>query len=327
LVVTKDGHGDGTVLEGGHPIPDARSIAAGQALLAAAGAVREGERVALVVTGGASAVCALPAWGLSLADKVQTTRALLAAGAEIGAINMVRKHLSAIKGGRLAAATAGEIQAFLLSDVLGDDPSSIGSGPVSPDPTTFADALAVPAPLPPRVRDALKRGARGELPETPKPGDPCFARVETRVVGSPQTLLDLLGGGRLFRGTVAELVAEIQAAAKVGGRHVWVGEPTLVLPASPGRGGRAQEVALLAAEALGGATLLCLATDGTDGPTNDAGAIVDGGTWARVRAAGIDPRAAAAGCDAGTALAAAGDLLTTGPTGTNLTDAYVLWPD
>jgi glycerate 2-kinase len=329
LVITKHGHGDGRALEGGHPLPDLASLRAGEALLAAAQAVEPGERVVIAVTGGASAVAALPAFGLTLDDKIAATQALLAAGVEIDVLNAVRKHCSAIKGGRLAAATRGEIHALLLGDVVSNDPSVIGSGPVIADSSTYADALAgaSAAALPPRVRDVLVRGARGELPETPKQNDPSVSRVHAEIVASPARLLAEAtsgGRGRLFRGPAEALAAEIRAASRTPGRHVWVGEPTVVLPPQPGRGGRAQHVALLAAEELGAATLLCLATDGSDGPTADAGAIVDGTTWDRVRGAGIDPRAALRGCDAGTALAAAGDLLTLGPTGTNLTDLYVL---
>src|SRR5262249_28575674 len=168
LTVTKDGHGE-PALHAGHPVPDERSLAAGQAVLAAAAAATDLLVVAL--SGGASALAVAPAWGLTLGEKRAATGAVHAAGADIRTLNTVRKHLSALKGGRLALATRAEVVALVLSDVLGDDLATIGSGPVSPDPTTFADALAIArgAPgVPARALDVLAAGARGEHPETPK---------------------------------------------------------------------------------------------------------------------------------------------------------------
>jgi glycerate-2-kinase len=329
LVVTKDGHGDG--MHAGHPVPDERSLAAGRALLERARAADDVLVVAL--SGGASALAVAPAWGLTLDEKVAATRAVAAAGADIRALNAVRKHLSELKGGRLALATRASIVALVLSDVIGDDLATIGSGLVAPDPTTFADALAACArvTLPPRVRAALEAGVRGELPETPKR----LVNVRARVLAGPDDLVAAAAAAARARGHDVETRTGIagrvdEVAALLAARRrpfVGGGEPTVALPAHPGRGGRAQHVALAAATALGGdAVVLAVGSDGTDGPTGDAGGLVDAGTVARAAAAGVSVPDALARFDAGTALAAAGDLVTTGPTGTNLCDLFVVLP-
>jgi glycerate 2-kinase len=334
LTVTKDGHGE-PALHAGHPVPDERSQAAGQAVLAAAAAATDLLVVAL--SGGASALVVAPAWGLTLAEKVAATGAVAAAGADIRTLNTVRKHLSALKGGRLALAARAEVVALVLSDVLGDDLATIGSGPVSPDPTTFGEALAIAraAPgVPPRVLDVLAAGARGELAETPKAP---LAHVRAEVLAGPDDLVRAAAEAAAARGyavtTETRVVGEAAAvgarlaekAAKLapGSAFVAGGEPTVKLPPKPGRGGRAQHVALAAA-AHGlppGAVVLAVGSDGTDGPTADAGGLVDAGTAAR---AGLPLADALARFDAGTALAAAGDLVTTGPTGNNLCDLFVV---
>jgi glycerate-2-kinase len=316
----------------GHPVPDERSVAAARELLArAAGA----DCVLALISGGASALAALPAPGVPLEDKIAVTRALAAAGASIQELNTVRKHLSSIKGGRLAAAARGRVIALLLSDVIGDDPSTIGGGLVAPDRTTCEDALAILAARgvapPAAVRARLERGARERAAR------PLDMDVETHVIGGPGLLVDgAIAGAQVavsqvrrgFTGTVEEL-ADWLAAAE--GTVVVGGEPTIRLPPDPGRGGRAQHAALLCARALArtpppadlDVAILCGASDGTDGPTDDAGGLVDAGTWGRAAAAGVDPDAALAAYDAGRALAAAGDLVTTGPTGTNVCDVFV----
>jgi len=334
LVITKDGHVTGPPLpveirEASHPVPDARSVAAGEALLQRA----EGH-IILCVSGGASALAVAP-YGVALAEKVAAARAIAAAGADIYRLNAVRKHLSRIKGGRLAAAARGTISALILSDVIGDDPATVGSGPAAPDPTTYADALAVAEPVagvPPAVLDHLRAGARGQREETPK----ALANVKLRVLAGPDTAyaaaidaarsLGFRADGRSrYTGTVEALAELLVARARaLVPREAYVvsGEPTIRITGPAGRGGRAQHAALLAAAAgvPEGVAILCAGTDGTDGPTSDAGAVIDAGTAARAG----DVARALAGYDAGTALAAAGDLLTTGPTGTNLCDLYLV---
>jgi len=337
LVVTKDGHGE-DAFHAGHPVPDERSQAAGRAVLDAAAAATDLLVVAL--SGGASALAVAPAWGLTLAEKIAATRAVAASGADIRALNTVRKHLSALKGGRLALASRAEIIALVLSDVLGDDLATIGSGPVHPDPTTFAEALAIARAadgVPDRVLELLAAGARGELPETPKAP---LAHVTTEILAGPANLVGVAADAAAARGysvTIetgiaadagavgALLAARASALAAKPGRHAHVagGEPVVRLPRAPGRGGRAQHAALAAA-ATGlppGAVVLAVGSDGTDGPTADAGGLVDAGTAAR---AGGSLAESLGRFDAGSALAAAGDLVTTGPTGTNLCDLFVV---
>jgi glycerate 2-kinase len=334
LVVTKDGHVTGPPLpvearEASHPVPDARSLAAGEALLQ-----RADGHIILCVSGGASALAVAP-YGVELAEKIAATRAIAAAGADIYRLNAVRKHLSRIKGGRLAAAARGTITALLLSDVIGDDPATIGSGPAAPDPTTYAHALAIAEPVagvPPAVLDHLRAGVRGEREETPK----SLSNVTLRILAGPDSAhaAAIAAAGSLgFRadgqsrhtGTVEALADLLVARARAlapGEAYIVSGEPTLRITGRAGRGGRAQHCALLAAAAgvPDGVAILCAGTDGTDGPTPDAGAVIDAGTAARAG----DVAGALAAFDAGTALAAAGDLLTTGPTGTNLCDLYIV---
>ncbi len=326
---------------GAHPRADARSEAAGRALLGAASA-GGADRVLMLVSGGASALAELPAPGLALADVQSLVDRLMAGGAPIADLNAVRKHLSALKGGRLAAAAAAPVLTLVCSDVVGDDLATVGSGPTVPDPTTYADAVAAcarwAADATGPARDHLDAGARGELGETPKqvrPGD------EAMLVAGLATLVDEAAAASLHHlGRPAERVAQplvgpVEAVAaqvadwlrRPGPRVVVAGgEPTVTLPPAPGVGGRARQLALLVAGALAGRpgwTLLVAGSDGIDGTADAAGAVVDGGTWARVRAAGIDPDRALAACDAGTALAAAGDALVTGPTGVNHADLVV----
>ncbi|HEY3354346.1 MAG TPA: DUF4147 domain-containing protein, partial [Polyangia bacterium] len=304
VVVTKDGHGAPTrivrVLEAAHPVPDDRGVAAAAALCDAIAPLGADDLVLVLLSGGASALTALPAAGLRLGDVQATTRALLAGGATIGEINAVRKHLSALHGGQLALRTAARLLVLVLSDVLGDDLSVIGSGPCVPDPSTYGDALAACArrgvALPARVRAPLAAGAAGARPETPKPGDPRLARATHVVVGSFATLLAAATEAAARRGLVTAplgppqdgdvnvAAATYAARARAAGAGVLLvggGEPTVTLPPGAGRGGRSQQLALLMAQALRGrgAAFLAAGSDGTDGPTDAAGAAVDGGTW------------------------------------------------
>lgn len=362
VLVTKRDHLAGHALppsvraiEAGHPAPDGDGIAAVAAIEALLSDGREGDVVVALLSGGASALLADPAEGISLADLAATTDLLLRSGASIVELNTVRKHLSRLKGGgfvRLAAPAA--VVALVLSDVVGDPLDVIASGPTVPDTTTFADAWKVverrglASLLPASVVRRLREGLDGRVAETPKPGEPLFERVRTVVVGSNR--LAALAAAREARrlGYAAQVVSthvegearEVGRVVAALGRSILVdGDPfpapaclvlggeTTVTVSGPGRGGRNQELALAAAIALDGidgVSVMALATDGTDGPTDSAGAIVDGGTAAAIRAAGLDPVSALLANDSGPALDAAGAQMRTGPTGTNVNDLYVV---
>jgi glycerate 2-kinase len=332
---------------GGHPVPDRQSLAAGGRLERWLGEIPAGEPLLVLVSGGGSACVESTAPGISLEELAATQKALLASGLPIQAVNAVRKHLSRIKGGGALRATGGRssrILALLLSDVPEDDPATIASGPFAADPTTFPDALEAISGLavPESVRRHLAAGARGEVPETLKPGDPLLGRVETVVAGSARTAAEAAVAEARRRGLFAvsgglsgeasqaarELVERGRAVEGPGFVLVLGGETTVTLTGSSwGKGGRNQEVALAAAREITGSPdelVLALATDGEDGPTRAGGALVDGTTWEAVRRAGIDPGSALARHDSHTALAAvSGTLLETGPTGTNVGDLAV----
>ncbi len=359
FVVTAEGNAVPTriveVAEAGHPLPDGRTLQAGQRILSLARAATKEDLVIVLVSGGGSALFELPAPGLSLEHVAQTTELLLRAGATIHEMNAVRKHLSAVKGGRLAqAAYPANVLALVLSDVPGDDLATIASGPTAPDPTTFAQAVSVLKTkgiwneVPRAVREHLSAGMAGNVPETPKPGDPCFRHIRHVLIGSGQMALALakkIGRDLGFRSVIltstlrgeAREVAKFFAALAEEERRSGkpVSPPALLLAAGEttvtvhgkGSGGRNQELALsfaLEIQGLSGVALLALATDGRDGPTDAAGAIVDGETVDRIKAAGLDPLTALVNNDSYTALSAAGELLRTGPTGTNVADLVAL---
>jgi len=323
VIVPHGGPGGIEVATGAHPVPDGAGEAATARLLAAVGAADAATLVLVVLSGGASSLLVAPAAGLTLADKQALGARLLASGADIGALNVVRKHCSRVKGGGLArhAARAAGLWTLVLSDVVGDDPATIASGPTVADPSTFRDVAAVLArylaaeDVPAAVRARIERGCTGALPETVKPGDPALARAATVVIGGNQDAL-----------AAAAAAARAHLGAARGGPFALVaGGETTVRVRPGGRGGRAQQLALAAAVALEGApcVLLAAGTDGVDGPTDAAGACVDGGTVARAWARGLDPAAALAATDSHPLLAATGDLLRTGPTGTNVADLVV----
>lgn len=338
--------------EAGHPIPNDESVAAGRRALEIAATSGEDDCIIVLLSGGASALLAAPIEGVSLADKQSATRLLLEAGADITSLNAVRKHLSAIKGGRLAAVAPGATIAFAISDVVGDDPSVIGSGPTAPDPTTFQDALdaidrlGVRDRFPRPAREALERGARGELEETPKPGAGALARSTLSVVGG---LRDALEGARQAaeaRGySTAILESPITGEARTAGRDhaafiaplladlgrpacVLSGGETTVRVTGRGKGGRNQEFVLGAAASLPRlgrhAVVGSVGTDGIDGPTDAAGAIADTTTLTRAVRAGLDPSEHLASNDAYSFFSSLGDLIITGPTDTNVGDMEVL---
>jgi hydroxypyruvate reductase len=349
LVVTRTGHAVPCrrveVVEASHPVPDASGEGAARRILALAQTAGPDDLVLCLISGGASALLALPAEGLALADKQAVNRALLASGAAIGDMNTVRKHLSAIKGGRLAAAAhPARVVTLLISDVPGDDPSTIGSGPTVADATTFADARAILAryaiDLPPAVARHLAAAAE----ETPKPGDPRLGGSTTAMIASPFASLEaaaavawqagvtplILGDaiegearevGRVMAG-IAISVAQHGAPVKPPAVLLSGGETTVTVRGK-GRGGRNTEFLAGLAIALGGAPgIFALAgdTDGIDGSEANAGAIVTPDTLGRARQAGLDPRALLAANDAWTLFADLGDLIETGPTLTNVND-------
>jgi glycerate-2-kinase len=354
LVVTKDGHGRSlsrlTLREAAHPVPDARSEAAGRALLAAAGEGDPRDVVVVLLSGGASSLLACPLAGLSRDDVAHTTSLLLGSGAAIGELNCVRKHLCDVVGGRLARAARGRTLVLLaISDVIGDALDVIGSGPCTPDPTRFEDARAVlrrrglETRVPAAVRAHLEAGVRGERDESVKPGEPGLTRVHAAIVASNDEALQAAAAEAAHLGlSVLRLERPLQGEARVVGRRLGAiaraarpiastlvlggGETTVTLRGA-GRGGRCQELALAAAIELAGttgATLFAAGTDGTDGPTDAAGAVVDGETLARGAALRADAAHALACNDAHGFFSREGGLVRTGPTGTNVMDLVLL---
>lgn len=336
---------------GSHPIPDAASLAASAALCATLDAFPPSQPILCLISGGASSLLVQPRPPVTLADKMATNALLLACGAAIDEVNAVRKHLSTVKGGGLARrAGARPVHTLALSDVIGDDPSVIGSGPAVADPSTFADALVVldryglRSQAPQAVRDLLERGARGAVPETLKPGDAGAERLRDTVVGSNRLALTaaadaaarlgyhpvvasapLTGDSRL----AAARWADALGALPPGGRWCAIaGGETTVVVRGRGRGGRNQEFALALVASLAGRPVAALSagTDGIDGPTDAAGAFVDGLSAARGAALGLDAQARLADNDSYGYFAALGDLLHTGPTGTNVMDIKIALP-
>jgi glycerate 2-kinase len=355
-VITRYGHGVDTrrirVIEAGHPVPDEEGEQAARAILALAASLGRDDLLLVLVSGGGSSLLALPVPGIAMADLKSLTRALLASGAPIQDMNVVRKHLSAIQGGRLAAATRASVVALVISDVTGDQPTHIASGPCAPDPSTFADALAVLARFgvkaPEAIEAHLRRGAAGREPETPKPGDALFARVENRVVATAHGSLAAAAAclrshgvapmvlGDSVTGEAAE-VAKVYAALARGIRAhgepvaapvalVSGGETTVTLKGR-GRGGRCSEFLLSLAiecEGIADAWALACDTDGIDGSEDNAGAVLAPDAMARSRALGLDARALLADNDGYGFFEALGDLVVTGPTRTNVNDYRVI---
>jgi glycerate 2-kinase len=353
LALTRYAHGLPTkrvrVLEAGHPVPDEAGEKAATEILAAARALGEDDLLLALVSGGASALLTLPAEGISIADMKALTRELLRCGAEIREMNTVRKHLSAIQGGRLAAATRARVHALIVSDVTGDDPTHIGSGPCAPDPTTFGDATAILAKYgiapPEAIRRRLEAGVRGEVAETPKPGEALFARVENRVIATAHGSLEAAARvfaaagvapvilGDSITGEAAEVAKVMAALVREVRTHgapwkppvalVSGGECTVTVRGDSGRGGRCAEFLLALAvelDGVAGVHAIAADTDGIDGSEDNAGALLSPDSLARARAAGADARKLLAANDSYGFFAALGDLLVTGPTRTNVND-------
>ncbi|MBC7833576.1 MAG: DUF4147 domain-containing protein [Phycisphaerales bacterium] len=340
----------GSLLFADHPLPSHASYRAARRiefLLATRRSRHNCPGILFLLSGGASSLLSYPCDGLSIDDARAVTEALMHAGAPIVDLNTVRKHTDALKGGRLAACAAPlDIDAYILSDVIDDRLDTIGSGPVSPDPTTFADALAVLDRF--RLRDAapkvtaiLESGARGEHPDTPKPGDPVFDHVRSRIIAGNLTALSAAQdaarelGFRMIdcrpgvcgeaRAVGTELAKASLAAANSGPACILLGgETTVTVRSTTGRGGRCQELALACAAGLEGSpgiAVAAFATDGVDGNTDAAGAIVTGHTvTAAQRDHGLSWQEALAANNSHALLDATGSLIRTGPTGTNVCD-------
>jgi glycerate 2-kinase len=345
------------VAGGSHPVPDEASVASGMRALGLAAECRaREERLIVLLSGGASAMLAVPADGVTLGDKAALTALLLRSGLAIAGINAVRKHVSKVKGGQLAIA-AGRSMTFAISDVHGpieDDPAVIGSGPTVADPTTFADAeralraAGLLDAAPAAIRERLARGVRGEVSDTIKPGDRRLSGAQFVLAGSRRDamygacaeaaargyIVERLGPATVGEasGAARDFVERARAIARERGRPLCVvasGETTVTLPLSgqAGKGGRNQEFALAASAGLrdlGACVLASVGTDGIDGPTDAAGAIVDSTTLARASEKGLSAEMALRAHDAYPLFRALGDLVVTGSTGTNVGDLQIL---
>jgi glycerate 2-kinase len=352
LVITRHGHALPTrrieVVQAGHPLPDRAGLTAAQRLFELVHAARPDMRVLALLSGGGSSLLSLPVAGVSLAELQEVTHALLGSGAAIAEINTVRKHLAQTLGGRLAAVCAAPVSALLISDVTGDDPAVIASGPFAPDASTYADALAVLArwniAAPDAVMNHLQAGAAGEIEETPKPGMGCFTRVEHRIVANGRTALSAAADyfqsqgirpvilGDTYTGEAREVAQVFAALAHEIVRYGNPWSPPLVLLSGgetsvtvdrPGRGGRNAEFLLALALKLNGLEnvhALAADTDGIDGSEDNAGAIIGPDTLARASALGVATRASLDLHDSYAFFSALGDLLHTGPTRTNVND-------
>ncbi len=341
------------VIEAAHPIPDLAGLQAAQKIVGMARQATDGDLIFFLVSGGASALLPYPIDGLTLSDKQNVTQALLRSGATIGEINTLRRHLSQIKGGKLARlAFPAQVLTLVLSDVIGDGLADIASGPTAPDPTIFADCLEIllkyrlEEKIPPAVRHILERGVRGESGETLKAADPVFTNVHNVIVGSNRLATE---AAQLYAANLGyrSMILSNQVAGEsreVGKQHVQLlkrrmadtqqrplcvisgGEPTVAVRGD-GTGGRNQEFALAAAMEIAGldrAVVLSAGTDGIDGPTDAAGGLVDGETVRRGHLHGYDAAPFLARNDAYPYLRATGDLLITGPTQTNVMDIQLM---
>jgi hydroxypyruvate reductase len=359
VVVTKYGHVQPTrtirIHEAGHPVPDDAGIAGAQAVLDHVKGLGPEDLALVLISGGGSALTPAPVDGITLAEKQALTRALLACGADIREMNTLRKHISRIKGGQLARAAApARVFTLILSDIVGDPLDAIASGPTVPDPRTYADALGIldkyriRQEIPASIRTHLEAGAAGRVPETPKPDDPLFARVKSVMVASNIQALEAaqaeaqrLGFQAMILSSfiegetreIARMHAALALEVRASGNPVTppacliTGGETTVTLKGKGKGGRNQEFALAAALDIAGlpdVVVLSAGTDGTDGPTDAAGALADGETVTRATALELKPRAALDGNDAYPFFERLGDLVITGPTRTNVMDVRLV---
>ena len=360
-VVVKDGHSGPTeiveIFESSHPVPDERGVAAGQRIGELLREYAANDTLCFcLLSGGGSALLVSPAEGLTLADKQEVTRLLLACGADIREINTLRKHLSTLKGGGLARLAApSRVISLIVSDVVGDRLDTIASGPTVPDETTWQDCeeilkrYEIYGQIPAKVRARIEKGLAGELADTPKPGDAELGKVRNLVVASCRQALSVaaekareLGMTPLILSStiegetsdIARMHSAMVRESKDAGHPLPApcclisgGETTVSLGKATGLGGRNQEFALVAAFELEGmkdVLAVSFGTDGTDGPTDAAGAMADGSTLARARAAGLDPAGYLAGHDSYHFFEKLGDLIITGPTRTNVMDVRLM---
>jgi glycerate 2-kinase len=331
-----------------HPLPSEVGARAVERMLAVLKGVRAGDLVVVLISGGGSALMPAPPKGVTVRELQSTTEMLLKAGADISEINCVRKHLSQIAGGRLAEKMNGaDVLCLVISDVVGDDLSSIASGPTVPDPTTFSDAQGVLRArrvwerVPSSVRRTIEGGVHGYISETPKPGNPIFERVSNVLVGSNSVATSAAKSSLEALGFRVEVASSVTGEAKVVGKRlarlargrggrgrwaaVWGGE-TSVTVRGRGIGGRNQELALAAAIELRGSSGVAVAafgTDGIDGTTRAAGAFADSTTFGRAKSIGLDPIRFLSDNDSNSFFTALGDLIVTGPTGTNVNDVML----
>jgi len=335
-----------------HPLPDARSVAAGRRALEVAERTDADETLVVLLSGGASALMAVPAGALTLEDKRTAVNALLKGGADITALNTIRKHLSAVKGGRLAAAASGPTVCLAISDVVGDDLSVIGSGPTVPDPSTYRDAwnyierLGVEPLLTEAAREYLRAGLEGTIAETPKAGDPRFSQSVTRVIGGRFNAMSgaaetarslgydvivaeepIVGDARTMGPVVLDRARTLAADRQKPVAVIFSGETTVKVVGT-GKGGRNQEIALSVARSLAAASgdiaLGSVGTDGIDGPTDAAGAYSDTTTITRAEQQGLDADAFLADNNAYAFFQKIGDLIITGPSTTNVGDLQII---
>lgn len=361
IVITKYGHTQEAALspvveifEAGHPVPDENGLAATGRVINLLKSACENTLVLCLVSGGGSALFLDPSPPVTLAEKQEVTTLLLKAGADIEELNAVRKHISLVKGGRLAElAYPARVISLILSDVIGDRLDVIASGPTSPDDSTFSRALEVIGKyglrdrIPASVMNLLDTGAAGRLPETPKRGNPVFEHVENIIVGSngkateaarqkaveigfDTTILssELQGEARAVGKELAAKAREVAGAfSSIRPQCLICGGETTVTVSGEGKGGRNTELALafaLEIEGIPGISFLSAGTDGTDGPTDAAGAFADGKTAERARRIGLDPKAYLANNDSYNLFRETDDLLITGPTGTNVMDIQII---
>ena len=348
----KDGDVLFPMIAGGHPTPTAESERAGREALKLAASIAPDETLLVLLSGGASALMAVPADGITLADKQATTQQLLRAGADIHALNTVRKHLSGIKGGWLAAKTAGRCRGLAISDVVGDDLSVIGSGPTVPDASTFRDSLDIlqrfggEHAYSPAVVERVKSGVDGRVEETPKPGDRRLANAKASIIGGRRHAMEgAVREAEALGYHVVRIDDAVVGEARVAGpshlraclaQAAGVGRPacivssgeTTVRVTGDGKGGRNQELALACAAPLASAGVVAavgsIGTDGIDGPTDAAGAIVDNTTLERARGLRLNPESFLQRNDAYQFFAPLDDLIITGPTGTNVGDLQII---
>ena len=358
IIITKYGHAPGElrkfrIIEAGHPVPDKTGEMGTDEILNFIKDATVGTLIVTLVSGGGSALLVSPSSGILLREKQEMTSLLLGAGADISEVNAVRKHLSRIKGGRFAEiAFPATVASLILSDVIGDRLDVIASGPTAPDPTTYTDALAVlrkyglTETAPPSVVRLLKAGENGLIPETPKPGNPIFRSVKNIIIGNNRSALEaarlkaldfglrvditadnITGEARIIGKWLARKALAAKLAKGVGPLCLISGGETTVTITGKGKGGRNMELALafaLEIEGSSGITLLSAGSDGTDGPTDAAGALVDGMTVTRAREMGLDPEAYLCKNDSYNFFQKTGGLFVTGPTGTNVMDMQII---